>query len=82
MRCFTRQRADDKARIAAMLQTEAADAQSFITHCNYESYTCGTYIANLARLALIADQLGDAKTRRQLVAFMKQNLPEQPPAGK
>ena len=64
----------DKARIGQMLVTEATDTQSFITHCNYESYTCGKYIANLARLALIADQLGDAGTRRQLIAFMKQNI--------
>ncbi len=67
-------KAADRARVAQMLRTEAADTQSFITHCNYESYTCGKYIANLARLALIADQLGDSTTRRQLIAFMKQNL--------
>lgn len=67
-------KAADKARIAQTLVTEATDTQAFITHCNYESYTCGKYIANLARLALIADQIGDAATRRQLIAFMKQNL--------
>ncbi len=64
----------DKARIAQMLVTEATDTQTFITHCNYESYSCGKYVAGLARLALIADQLGDVATRRQLIAFMKQNL--------
>lgn len=64
----------DRARIVQELKREGTDTQSFITHCNYDSYNCGKYIAQLGRLALIADQLGEADLRRQLVAFMKQNL--------
>jgi len=67
-------KAADQARILQQLTREAVDAQSFITHCNYDSYNCGKYIAQLGRLALIADQLGQVDLRRQLVAFMKQNL--------
>jgi endoglucanase Acf2 len=67
-------KAADRARVIQELQREGNDTQTFITHCNYDSYNCGKYIAQLGRLALIADQLGQADMRRQLVAFMKQNL--------
>lgn len=66
--------AADRPRIVQELKREAADLQTFITHCNYDSYNCGKYIAQIGRLALIADQLGEADLRRRLVAFMQQNL--------
>ncbi len=67
-------KAADKPRIVQELEREAGDTQTFITHCNYDSYNCGKYIAQLGRLALIADQLEQGDLRRQLIAFMKQNL--------
>ncbi|MBH2043560.1 MAG: hypothetical protein I8H87_08525 [Comamonadaceae bacterium] len=66
--------AADKPALLASLAKDAALAKQYIPHCNYESYLCGKYVGNIARLALIADQLGEIGARDQMLDFLRQTL--------
>lgn len=65
----------EKDRIRASLK---ADTQlltvDFLKTCNADSYICGQYFHNVARLALIAHSLNEFETRDQLVAYLKNSL--------
>lgn len=67
-------KAADRSAVVASLKKDAAGAQDAIAHCNYESYLCGKQIGNIARLVLIADQVGETATRDQMLGFLKTNL--------
>jgi endoglucanase Acf2 len=64
-----------KTRIVASL---AADTklltENFIKDCNTDSYICGKYLHNIARLALIADSVGEYENRDALVRYLKNSL--------
>jgi len=66
--------ASDRPALLASLRKDAAMAKEYIAHCNYESYLCGKYVGNIARMALIADQLGEIGTRDEMLDFLKQTL--------
>ncbi|MGI4847773.1 MAG: glycosyl hydrolase [Janthinobacterium lividum] len=68
-------KASDRDALKASLAEDAPLLQGYIAHCNYESYLCGKYLNNIARLVLIADQLGDQEAiKQQMLAFLKQSL--------
>lgn len=68
----------DKATLLAALKQDATIMKNFITNCNYESYLCGKYVGNIARMVLIADQMenepGARELRAELLDFLKRNL--------
>lgn len=66
----------DRADLLASLRTDAATIKGYVAHCNYESYLCGKYVGNIARLVLIAAQLGDEArdTRNEMLDFLKSTL--------
>lgn len=67
-------KAADRPTLVSWLKRDAEVARAYISHCNYESYACGKHIGNIARLALVADQVGEVATRDQMLDFLKQNL--------
>lgn len=67
-------KASDRGAILASLKKDAAIAKEYISNCNYESYLCGKHIGNIARMALIAHQLGENADRDDLLDFLKQNI--------
>ena len=48
--------------------------KSFLATCNSDSYICGKYLHNVARLALIADDIGEYGMRTELVDYLKASL--------
>ncbi|WP_028603120.1 glycosyl hydrolase [Ottowia thiooxydans] len=66
----------DRAPVLASLRADAASVKGYIAHCNYESYLCGKYVGNIARLVLIAAQLGDEgrDIRNEMLDFLKSTL--------
>ena len=57
-----------------LMATDPDPAKGFQAHCNYESYYCGKYLYSLARLALIARELGEENVQQQLRNYLIQNL--------
>lgn len=48
--------------------------EDFLLTCNADSYICGKYLHNVARLALIADELQEFGERKKLTDYLKQSL--------
>ncbi|MDB5842427.1 MAG: hypothetical protein JWQ23_4379 [Herminiimonas sp.] len=64
----------DRPALIASLNADTELFKTNIAHCNYESYLCGKYLHNITRAVLIADQLGETRTRDALLVFLKQTL--------
>lgn len=76
----------DKKVIFDSLVQDLTTYKTWVTNFNYNSYDGGKYIGNLARMALIADQMEDydekdaagirnaRKLRAEIVDFIKRNL--------
>jgi hypothetical protein len=64
-------RPEDKAAIKKVLIEDLATGQAFLPHCAYDSYVCGGFLFRFARMALIADELGEPELREQALAFTK-----------
>lgn len=59
---------------AALLTETDPKIDHFLETCNADSYICGKYLHNVARLALIADSLGEFTVRKQLTDYLKKSL--------
>lgn len=46
----------------------------YLETCNADSYICGKYLHNVARLALIANNLGELTLRNKLTDYLKKSL--------
>lgn len=57
-----------------MMGTDPDQQKSYLKHCNFESYYCGKYLHNIARLALIARELGETELQQELGAYLAKNL--------
>jgi endoglucanase Acf2 len=57
-----------------MMATDPDPLKSFRKSCNDESYNCGKYLYNVARLALIARELGETGLQQELGAYLAKNL--------
>ncbi|MDB5823078.1 MAG: hypothetical protein JWR21_1782 [Herminiimonas sp.] len=64
-------RPEDKAAIKKVLIEDLATGQEFLPHCAYDSYVCGGFLFRFARMALIADELGEPDLRKQALEFSK-----------
>lgn len=65
----------DKERIRKSLADDTKLlTRDFLATCNADSYICGKYLHNVARLALIADNLKEYAIRDQLTAYLKKSL--------
>jgi endoglucanase Acf2 len=65
----------DKERIRKSLADDTKLlTRDFLATCNADSYICGKYLHNVARLALIADNLKEYAIRDQLTAYLKNSL--------
>jgi hypothetical protein len=66
------------ADVPRIKQSLAADTTvltvDFLRTCNADSYICGKYLHNVARLALIAENLGEFATRDKLTDYLKKSL--------
>jgi endoglucanase Acf2 len=67
-------RPEDKAAIRKVLTEDLATGQEFLPNCAYDSYVCGGFLFRFARMALIADELGEADLREQALEFTKHIL--------
>jgi endoglucanase Acf2 len=66
---------DDLARIKTSLEADTNFLTTvFLTTCNSDSYICGQYLHNVARLALIAHSLNEFETRDKLIAYLKKTM--------
>ena len=66
---------DDRERIRASLKADTELlTKNFLTTCNADSYICGQYMHNVARLALIAQSLKETEVRDQLLAYLKTSM--------
>lgn len=66
---------EEKERIRASLKADTKLLTAdFLTTCNKDSYICGQYLHNVARLALIANNLNELETRDQLLTYLKRTL--------
>nr|WP_217346368.1 glycosyl hydrolase [Noviherbaspirillum sp. L7-7A]MBV0880780.1 hypothetical protein [Noviherbaspirillum sp. L7-7A] len=57
-----------------MMGTDPDQQKSYLRNCNFESYYCGKYLHNIARLALIARELGETGLQQELGAYLAKNL--------
>jgi len=57
-----------------LMATDADPLKSYLKSCNFESYNCGKYLYNVARLALIARELGETGLQQELGAYIAKNL--------
>ena len=65
----------DKERIRTSLRADATLLTTdFLATCNADSYICGKYLHNVARLALIAESLQEFAIRDELTAYLKKSL--------
>ena len=65
---------DDKDIRASLKADTALLTVDFLATCNEDSYICGQYMHNVARLALIANNLNEVDTRNQLLAYLKNSM--------
>ena len=66
---------EDRERIRASLKADTELlTKKFLTTCNADSYICGQYMHNVARLALIAQNLNETELRDQLLAYLKTSM--------
>ena len=66
---------EDKERIRASLKADTELLTvDFLTTCNRDSYICGQYMHNVARLALIAENLNEPEIRDQLLTYLKNSM--------
>lgn len=59
---------------ASLIADTKMFTKDFLTTCNSDSYICGKYLHNIARLALIANSLGENDIRKELTAYLKTSL--------
>jgi hypothetical protein len=64
-------RPEDKAAIKKVLTEDLATGQVFLANCAYDSYICGGFLFRFARMALIADELGEPELRKEALTFAK-----------
>ena len=68
-------KAADIARIKQSLNADTTLlTDNFLGTCNSDSYICGKYLHNVARLALIAENLGEFTLRNKLTDYLKKSL--------
>jgi endo-1,3(4)-beta-glucanase len=68
-------KAADAPRIRQSLEADTALlTDNFLGTCNADSYICGKYLHNVARLALIAENLGEFTLRNKLTDYLKKSL--------
>jgi len=68
-------KAADLDRIRKSLRDDTALlTKNFLATCNADSYICGKYLHNVARLALIADDLKEFGIRTELLGYLKKSL--------
>lgn len=65
---------DDKDILASLKADTELLTVDFLATCNTDSYICGQYMHNVARLALIANNLNAVDTRNQLLAYLKNSM--------
>jgi endoglucanase Acf2 len=66
---------EERERIRASLKADTRLlTEDFLKTCNADSYICGQYLHNVARLALIAHSLDESGTRDQLITYLKKTL--------
>jgi endoglucanase Acf2 len=66
---------EDRARIKTSLEADTKLlTNDFLTTCNADSYICGQYLHNVARLALIANSLNEVETRKKLITYLKKTM--------
>lgn len=57
-----------------LMATDPDPLKSFRKNCNNESYSCGKYLYSVARLALIARELGETALMQDLGTYLANNL--------
>lgn len=64
---------EDRIRTSLRADTDLL-TKHFLAQCNADSYICGKYVHNVARLALIAESLQEFAIRNELSAYLKKSL--------